>query len=445
MSKPDIYRFVDLFCGGGGATTGIIDAFQQLGLLYEGFVVNHWDLAIETQALNHPEIARRCAAVEDVLPDKIFKQDPRKIYLGWFSPTCTHYSDALGDVPCSEQLRCQPEALLPYLRLTRMARAYVENVPRITSWGPLLDKDIHYKGKLYRAGRPDPRKKSVFFNDWLRSIRCSGYNVEYEMLNAADYGAPTSRTRFILQAVRKGSGEKIVWPEPTHSAAPELTGRLPWKTAREIIDWNNTGTSIFNRKTPLRPNTLRRIEAGIRRFWGDLAEPFIVVLRGTGDRQINSGVIRVDKPLPTITASGAHFGLIQPFITRYNGGVNRNHSIDQPIPVIDCSNRYALIGAFLTKYYGTGAGAKPVDLPLDTITTKDRFGLATGYVVEDSAGERYMVDIRYRMLEAKELSRGTSFPDDYMFAGKDEDIKRQIGNAVPPALAKALTLAALGA
>ena len=38
--------------------------------------------------------------------------------------------------------------------------------------------------------------------------------------------------------------------------------------------------SIFNRQRPLCANTMRRIEAGIKRYWGDMAEPFLVRYNG---------------------------------------------------------------------------------------------------------------------------------------------------------------------
>lgn len=250
------FRFVDLFCGGGGSITGAINALRAAGESYEGRGFNHWETAIKTIQANHPEIVpdfdRACAPIESILPDEIFQDDPTRIDVLWASPSCTHHSVAAGGKPRSNQLRSQPEYLLPYLRLTRCRRMFVENVKELRNWGPILEEDIKHKGKLYRAGSADPRKKGVFFNLWYREIKASGYNVEMEVLNAADYGAATSRERLIVQAVRKSSGEKIYWPEPTHEKEPEI--RLfenmaqPWRSAAEIIDWSIPGESIFDRK-----------------------------------------------------------------------------------------------------------------------------------------------------------------------------------------------------
>ena len=265
------FRFVDLFCGGGGSITGAINALRAAGESYEGRGFNHWKTAIQTIQANHPEIVpdfnRACAPIESILPDEIFPVDPTRIDVLWASPSCTHHSVAAGGKPRSNQLRSQPEYLLPYLRLTRCRRMFVENVKELRGWGPILDKDTTHKGRLYKAGTADPRKKGVFFNLWYREIKASGYSVEMEVLNAADYGAATSLERLIVQAVRKSSASRIVWPEPTHTREPGLLSGSyrPWRSAAEIIDWSIPGESIFDRKKPLCTNTLRRIEAGIRK------------------------------------------------------------------------------------------------------------------------------------------------------------------------------------
>lgn len=510
------FRFVDLFCGGGGSVTGAIDAMKESGVTYEGRCFNHWDVAIKTIESNHPEMVpdftRACSTIESVMPDEIFATDPTRLDVLWASPSCTHHSVAAGGKPRSNQLRSQPEYLLPYLRLTKCRRMFVENVPELLTWGPLLDKDIAYKGERHRAGQPDPRHAGAFFDLWIKEIKASGYRVDWQILNAADYGAATSRRRLIVQAVRKSSGEKIVWPEQTHSEKASLFGYPLWRSAAEIIDWSIPGESIFDRKKPLCENTLRRIEAGIRKFWGGWAEPFLVVLRGTADQQIVSSAVPLTRPLPTLTANRGHMMLIRPvmvdmshpgdandgsrcrgeasplgtitcrnnwavamsFLTRYNGGENRIHGVDSPMPVIDTSNRYGVVqpmvipqqsagtvkpsgcplptiatsGAigvvrpFLMEYYGNG-GSSAVDAPCPTITTKDRFGLVQGRILTLPDGQQYKLDITHRMLTLRELANATGFPADYIFAGSDSDGKKQIGNAVPPPLAKALYLAAL--
>lgn len=542
------FRFVDLFCGGGGSISGAINALKKAGQKYDGRGFNHWEIAIRTLQQNHPEIVpdfqKACAPIESVLPDEIFNSDPMRIDVVWASPSCTHHSNAAGGKPRSNQLRSQPEYLLPYLRLTKCLRMFIENVKELRNWGPILDKDTFYKGRKYKAGQADPRKAGLFFNLWYKEIKASGYGIDMQIMNAADYGAATSRERLIIQCVRKSAGEKIIWPEPTHAKEQNLFGLKPWRSAAEIIDWSIPGESIFSRKKPLCENTLRRIESGIRKYWGAWAEPFLIILRGTSDQAINSTAIPLTQPLPTITAEGAHIALIQPvfmdqshpgenadaarcktgplgtitttnnwsmiypFLTRYNGGEDRNHKISEPFPVIDCSNRYSVIQPFISAYYTPGT-TTPTERPLPTITTMDRFdlvqplfipqqsdgtvkpiknplstlatsgaigfvepflmeyygngdshpvsesvpticthdrfGLIQGRILTLPDGRKYQLDITHRMLTSRELADATGFSHDYVFAGSDTDAKKQIGNAVCPNLAEALYSAILSA
>ena len=183
-----------------------------------------------------------------------------------------------------------------------------------------------------------------------------------------------------------------------------------WRAAAEIIDWSIPCQLISERAKPLADATLRRIEYGIREFWGDYAEPFIAKLYGTSKAE------SIENPVSTISCSGAHHMLIQPFLARYNGGDNRT------------KQEHCLVQPFIIEYYGTG-GAHSVRIPLPTITTKDRFAVC---------GVTDGIELGFRMLQPKELAAATGFPSDYKFTGTKSEVVKQIGNAVPPNFAKAM-------
>lgn len=113
---------------------------------------------------------------------------------------------------------------------------------------------------------------------------------------------------------------------------------------------------------------------------------------------------------------------------------------DAPVPTIATSGGVAFVQPFLLKYFGTG-GARTVESPIDTLTTKPHYGLVRPIVVVN--GERYFLDIRFRMLQPHELSLAQGFPKDYRFAGTKSETVKMIGNAVPRHLARAIALAAL--
>ena len=389
------FRFIDLFCGGGGSITGEIAALKKAGIAYEGRGFNHWNLAIKTIQANHPEIApdfeRACVDIKTVAgsPQSVFDDDPMRLDLLWASPSCTHHSNAAGGVPRSEQLRSQPWDVLSFLALTKCRRMFVENVEELLSWGPVLDCDTVYKGKKYKEGQADPRLAGKLFQDWIKAIQHSGYAVDWQILNAADYGAATSRRRLIVQAVRKSAGEKIVWPEPTHAKDPGLFGYKPWRSAAEIIDWSIPGESIFDRKKPLCANTLRRIEAGIKKYWGAWAEPFLIVLRGTGRDQLDSTAIPLSAPLPTITAGGGHLALVTPIF------VDQSHPADQrdaarcktgPLGTVTTSNNWSVCTPMILPYKFQN-GAKTTGEPLPTMTCVNGLAVCQSLMIpQQSAG-----------------------------------------------------------
>ncbi len=230
-----------------------------------------------------------------------------------------------------------------------------------------------------RITRVDKRYKGETFLAWVRVIESFGYNVDWRVLTAADFGDATTRKRLFIQARKKP--HKITWPEPTHARpseiVPDLFGtnnRMPWRGAKEIIDWSIKGKSIFGRKKPHSQKTLKRIVAGLKKYGGDAANPFLVMLYGTG-------LVRdIDEPLPTITAGGQHIALCEPELTPFVLGqqsCSAARSTEQPIPTVSTSGAISLVEPILEPFLisidqqGAGdSGAKGVDQPVSTITTK---------------------------------------------------------------------------
>lgn len=435
-----IVRAADLFCGAGGSSTGLVRAAKDRGIKLELTAVNHWPVAVDTHTRNHPWARHLCADLAALDPNKAVQSDTLDLLIA--SPECTHHSNARGGKPCSDQSRASAWHVLHWAERLSVKEILIENVAEFKHWGP-LGKD----------GRPDLKRKGQTFNAFVAALESLGYKVEHNILNAADYGDATNRRRLFLRASRTG---RVKWPLPSHVGHH--------RGASEIIDWEIKGSSIFNRKRPLAPRTMDRIEAGLRKFGG---EPFIAVLRGTHPSQsgawaksmndplgtISAGgghaalcepfiipmehsgrqpVRSTNKPLPTITtAKGGSFGVCEPFLVGYHAGTGRQdhrvYSTELPIPTIDTENRFGVCQPFLTKYYGSAVGARPVTAPIDTITARDRFALC----------EPVGMDIRFRMLQPHELAAAMGF-DGYEFAGTKTDQVRQIGNAVSVRTAQAL-------
>jgi DNA (cytosine-5)-methyltransferase 1 len=452
-------HIADLFCGAGGTSTGAIRAALRLGHAIDMLAVNHWPTAVKTHELNHPQVRHLCADLNAIDPLKV----SRKLDLLCASPECTHHSNARGGKPCDDQSRASAWHVLHWIDKTKPEHLFLENVKEWEDWGPLLDAGIKYRGKYYGKGRPDPRRKGALFNQFVNSVQALGYSLEFRRINAADFGDPTSRIRLIGMG-RRG-GKEILWPRQSHTDRPFGTLKK-WRAAREVIDWDLKGTSIYDRKKPLKPNTLRRIMVGMKKFNG----PFLVKLYGTNN------VADLENPMPTVTAGGNHIGLCQPFLIHAThhgerkihsvqdpvptvtaakrgelaliepfivqldhtkaGDERKAHDVSKPMPTVTTADAWGLAEPFICKYYGTGT-VSSVEEPLDTVTTKDRFLL----IMPD--GKEARLDIRFRMLQPHELAGAMGFPSDYKFDGNREQRVKQIGNAVPVNLADAHCGAAL--
>lgn len=157
----------------------------------------------------------------------------------------------------------------------------------------------------------------------------------------------------------------------------------------------------------------------------------IVKLRGNNIGQ------SVDTPLHTVTGGGTHHALAM-LMPQQSAG--RMREVDEPVPTVATDGAIGLMQAFILKYYGN-SDTGDIRKPLDSQTTKQRFGLVRPFVVVD--GQEYVLDIHFRMLQPKELAAAQGFPSSYEFTGTKTEIVKQIGNAVPVNLAKALCKAVL--
>jgi len=437
---------VDLFAGGGGASLGIERA---LGRPVD-VAINHSVEAIEMHAANHPRTRHFREDVWKANPLEVCAGEP--VDLLWLSPDCRHHSRAKGGKPVEKKIRSLAWVAVRWAKAVRPRVIALENVQEFQKWGPLLDDD-----------RPCPLRKGKTFRNFVARLVNLGYDVDWRVLNAADFGAPTHRRRLFL--VARCDGQPIEWPTPTHG--PNRSRK--WRAAAEIIDWSLPCPSIFERKRPLAEATMRRIAAGLRRFVLECPEPFIV--SGYGEREGQAPRYgRVDQPLGAVVASGKHC-LVSPHIQQFFGGMV-GKDVREPLPTVTAWDHNGLCAAWLEKFYGTARGSdvrlpmptvtadgghiaevrafivkyfgacehgQSLRDPLHTATSKARFGLVA------IGGQDYqVVDIGLRMLTPRELARAQGFPESYALTGTKTSQVARIGNAVCPDAAEAVVRANFG-
>jgi DNA (cytosine-5)-methyltransferase 1 len=443
---------VDLFAGGGGASTGIKMATGRS----PDVAINHDAEAVSMHAANHPETEHICGDVWHQKPMTV--TGGRPVSFLWASPDCTHHSRARGGKPHrdpdqAKNRRALADVVVTWAKDVRPTVLGLENVAEFCDWGP-----------LGTDGKPDKAQAGLEFRRWVGELRALGYEVEWRELRACDYGAPTSRNRLYLGA--RCDRSPIVWPSPTHGR-----GLLPYRTAAECIDWTIPVPSIFDRKKPLVDNTLARIARGIDKFVFGTSNPFVVpmgpalgaptlIQTGYGEREGQAPrILDLHQPLTTVVAGGVKHALAVAFMAKHFGGNGTpGGSLALPMSTVTTKDHHALVTAslsgldrrrevraFLTQYNGTSIG-QGLQLPLGTITTKDRFGLV---YVDGTAYEIF--DIGMRMLTPRELYRAQGFPESYIIdRGADgrpltgTAQVRMCGNSVCPPVAEAIVRANLG-
>ena len=364
----------DNFAGGGGASTGIELAIGRP----VDIAINHDPNAIAMHKVNHPFTQHYQESVWDIDPRKI--TEGRPVGLAWFSPDCKHFSKAKGGKPVDKKIRGLAWIALRWAGTVRPRIIMLENVEEFMTWGPV------------KRGRPLKGKQGQTFNKFVQQLRDLGYKVEWRILKACDYGAPTIRKRFYL--IARCDGLPIVWSEATHGP-----GKLPYKTAADCIDMSIPCPSIFGRKKELAVNTQRRIARGLDKFVLKNPKPFIVPI-GYGERTGQAPRVNdIDDPLSTVVSSCKQ-NLVVPSIIQYHSEQSakevRGQCVTDPLQTVDGSPRYGVSVCYLSSMHGDGADGrgKRLDDPLPTITADCHENLMAANLLHYYSGDEHGSQMR---------------------------------------------------
>ena len=447
---------VDLFSGGGGLSTGYELATGRPMTI----AINHNPAAVLMHRANHP--------FTEHYREDVFLVDPKTACRGrpvgflWASPDCRHFSKAKGKPLVDKKIRGLAWVVLRWAMDVRPRVLMMENVEEFQSWGPLIyaGKDKYGKDQYM----PDPDHAGETFQAFigmlsigvpadcpaldeaceflkiprdgeevLRLIHGLGYDLDFRELVAADYGAPTTRKRFVL--VARCDGRPIVWPERTHAprnSEEVKCGRCkPWVSAAEIIDWSIPCPSIFetreeimakygvDSRRPLADNTQRRAIRGVDKYTIKSGNPFIVECNHSGDGHIHSidepyktitakhtgGVCApllapltvtntsnsvgapADQPVHTVTSAGNQM-LVTPVLAQIGqtGGGDRIRDVREPAPTTVSKAEACLVAPHLSQYHDEQGGdfvrAQGLDGPINTVDASNRYAVVTAQITE---------------------------------------------------------------
>lgn len=486
--------YIDLFCGAGGTSTGVERAMYEGNKCAEVIAcVNHDPNAIASHAANHPNALHftediRTLDLTELVAHTNSKRaaNPNALVVLWASLECTNFSKAKGGQPRDADSRTLAEHLFRYIEALTPDYIYIENVEEFMCWGDLDEN-----------GKPVSRDKGRLYMRWVQTVCKYGYNFAHRLLNAANYGAYTSRTRFFGIFAKKNL--PIVFPEPTHckNGKRDMFSSLQsWKPVKEVLELSNEGKSIFERDKPLADKTLERIYAGLIKFVAGGKEAFLIKYNSMNQSGKYTAP-SIDEPCPTVaTQNRLGVAKVQFLSKQFSGDPNgKNISINEPCGTITTIDHHAVVSTqFIDAYYGNGH-EHSIELPSPTLTTVDRLSLITAdqfilnpqysssggsidkpcftliarmdkmppYLVSAEKGKfsivvyesdtpamrkikEFMamfgiVDIKMRMLNVGELKRIMGFGSEYTLIGTQAEQKKYIGNAVEVNMSRALCVA----
>lgn len=359
---------VSLFSGAGGLDLAVerADAEQLVtadpgsGLLHVAVATDYNEPALETLRANFRDAATLTGDIRQVPTERILATgglratEPVLVIGG---PPCTPFSKSGFWLEQKRESRDPNASLLDeYVRVVRESQpeAFIlENV----------------QGLTYKTHRAQ-------FDRLLKSFAELGYNPQWKVLLAADYGVPQLRRRVFV--VGRRDGKKFEFPEPTHSGWSERDRKIDATKIPHV-----TAAQAFADLPHLAPASFDEIVDG---QYGDLAaevppgQNYLWHTDRYGGRnrfewrsRYWTFLLRLDPDRPSTTLQA------------------------QPGP---------WVGPFHWENVLTAAGAE-----------------------------------RARRLRANEMLRLMSFPDDFKIDGTRSDVQRQLGNAVPLELGKAVVRA----
>lgn len=211
-------RAIDLFAGAGGLSLGLKKAGWDVRVALE-----FNPIAIETHRKNMPEVLHLCDDIRDI----DFRDYEGTIDLVAGGPPCQPFSVS-GKQLGKYDLRDMVPEFVRAVRDCRPRAFLMENVHGLTT-----------------------SRFLPYLEERIEELKALGYDVSWQVLNAADYGIPQNRLRLFVVGVPKGV--QFTFPEPTHG--PQRT--KPYNSVREALadcptDEPNRAKVVFAKNPILR-------------------------------------------------------------------------------------------------------------------------------------------------------------------------------------------------
>lgn len=398
MPKSSYVSVTDMFCGAGGSSIGVVAAGAELKL-----AMNHWKLALDTHNENFP--------LSDHVLGDIRTADPRRfpstdVLIA--SPECTAHTLAKG----RQRKHIHQQDLFG-----KSAFDPAEERSRATMWDVPRFAECHRYQIVIVENVVDACLYWEPFDAWLLAMASLGYDHELVFLNSMfAHPTPQSRDRLYIVFWRRGNTKPDLAFSPTAwcaLCAQNVAGVQSWKnrkrrgkygarnqyvytcpTCREIvqpyyyaaanaIDWAIKGERIGDRKRPLKPKTMERIQYGLNKY----GRAAVVGLERAGTP---GRVYPIEETFPTQTAQQDKALFVPPFLMGMHGQYYTYRDMGETIPTQVATGSTTAIVApppFLVSPNHRSLRATSVDEPMPTQTASMNHGYVCPPFIAELRGQ----------------------------------------------------------
>lgn len=367
------YNMLDLFCGTGALSYGLETASRRLRTVGG---IDADQAAARTAALNHPSAKIRCERIESLPPEEMLAlSGVGSIDVMVGGPPCQGFSSLRPSrgTGLDDPRNSLYKEFVKYVRRLRPRVFLLENVVGMLTAGD---------GRLVA--------------EMLAAFQRAGYEVDWRVLNAANFGIPQKRERFFLLGVRKSLGARVFpeFPVPTH-----------W-FAGKVIGTRLKDRYIVNQKSGLPPVTVWDAVSDLPSLKsGESSTSY----REVTPTSYQSARRRGKNSVLTLHEAASHSAKMLEVIRHAGASI---HALPKGLVSSGYSSCYSRLAS---------------DEPSTTITVK----------FTSPASSKCIHPTDDRAITPREAARLQSFDDSFLFAGSKTDIASQIGNAVPPLFGEA--------